>query len=134
VGKYASLFTDVFSIFNAALWKAESIKTFPANFITVDPGNEYIRVSIIPSGRGINQKSASGLLLIDIFISAGDGPSRAGFIADKLDAYLVGKSIATGSNSTQMLTSSLSFVGVDSDNPSLYRANYSIPFNYFGVF
>lgn len=133
-GKYERLTKDIFSIFDAPLWKAEGIKTFPANFVTVNPGNEYIRVSIIPSGRGINQKSVSGIMIIDIFISAGTGPLRAGLIADKLDEYLIGKTISTGSNATQLLISSLNFSGVDSDNPSLYRASYTIPFNYFGVF
>lgn len=134
MGKYESLARDVFSIFDAAPWKAENIKTFPANFVTVDPGNEYIRVSVIPSGRGINPKSTTGILLVDIFISAGNGPIRANLIADKLDEYLIGKTIQTGSNFTQLLISALTFSGTDSDNPSLYRANYSIPFNYFGVF
>jgi len=134
MGKYENLEKDVFSIFGSTLWKNENIKTFPVNFIELNPGNEFIRVSVIPSGNGINLTSISGVLIIDIFTSAGNGPRRTSLIADKLDSYLVGKSVSTiTGNSTQLNKSSLSYVGLDTVNSALYRATYSIPFNYFGV-
>ena len=135
MGKYERTQADVFSIFNQLAWKAEQIKTYPVNYISVTQDSEYIRVSVIPSGRGINLNSTSGLVLIDIFISAGNGPRRASLIADKLDKYLVGKSIVTQDNAnTQFGQSSLVTKGLDRDNPTLYASTYSIPFNYFGVF
>jgi len=134
MGKYENLEKDVFSIFASTLWKNENIKTFPVNFIELNPGNEFIRASVIPSGNGINLTSISGVLIIDIFTSAGNGPRRTSLIADKLDSYLVGKSVSTVSgNSTQFNKSALSYVGLDTVNSALYRATYSIPFNYFGV-
>src|SRR5210317_305563 len=95
VGKFKNLQDDIFTIFNSDTWKAENINTYPSNFITVDPGNEFVRVSIIPNGEGINLKSASGVLMADIFTTAGSGPSRASLIADTLDTYLQGKSLST---------------------------------------
>ena len=134
MGKYENLEKDVFSIFGSTLWKNENIKTFPVNFIELTPGTEFVRVSVIPSGNGINLTSISGVLIIDIFTSAGNGPRRTSLIADKLDSYLVGKSISTQSgNATQLQNSSLAILGLDKDNPALFRASYSIPFNYFGV-
>lgn len=134
MGKYQNLETDAFSIFASTPWKNENIKTFPANFIELSPGNEFIRVSVIPSGNGINLTSISGVLIIDIFTSAGNGPKKTSLIADKLDSYLVGKSVSTiTGNRTQFNNSSLSYVGLDTVNSALYRATYSIPFNYFGV-
>ena len=134
MGKYENLEKDVFSIFGSTSWKNENIKTFPVNFIELTPGTEFVRVSVIPSGNGINLTSISGVLIIDIFTSAGNGPRRTSLIADKLDSYLVGKSVSTISgNSTQLNKSSLSYVGLDTVNSALYRATYSIPFNYFGV-
>ena len=134
MGKYENLEKDVFSIFGSTLWKSENIKTFPVNFIELTPGTEFVRVSVIPSGNGINLTSISGVLIIDIFTSAGNGPRKTSLIADKLDSYLVGKSVSTiTGNSTQLNKSSLSYVGLDTVNSALYRATYSIPFNYFGV-
>jgi len=123
-----------FSIFGSTSWKNENIKTFPVNFIELTPGTEFVRVSVIPSGNGINLTSISGVLIIDIFTSAGNGPRRTSLIADKLDSYLVGKSVSTVSgNSTQFNKSALAYLGLDTVNSALYRATYSIPFNYFGV-
>jgi hypothetical protein len=134
MGKYLKLQEDIFSIFNGTPWKAEQIKTYPANFTLVGAGNEFIRVSIVASEFGINLNSTAGILLIDIFISAGNGPRQISLIADKLDLYLVGKSVETQLGYvTQFSNSSLDMRGLDRDNPSLFRAVYTIPFNYFGV-
>jgi hypothetical protein len=134
MGKYENLEKDVFSIFGSTSWKNENIKTFPVNFIELTPGTEFVRVSVIPSGNGINLTSISGVLIIDIFTSAGNGPRKTSLIADKLDSYLVGKSVSTVSgNSTQFNKSALAYLGLDTVNSALYRATYSIPFNYFGV-
>lgn len=134
MGKYLNLQSDLFSIFDSAAWKAENIRTYPSNFVAVNSGNEFIRVSIIPSGNGINLSSVSGVIIIDIFTSAGNGPKAAILIADKLDSYLVGKSVKTVSNVvTQFSNSTLSSGSTDRDNSALYRVSYTIPFNYFGV-
>lgn len=134
MGRYEAVQKDIFSVFNQNAWKNEGIKTYPANFLVVDPGIEYIRVSIIPSGQGINRFSLSGVLIVDIFTSAGNGPQRTSLIADKLDQYLLGKSLKTTSDGlTQFQISSLQFVGLDKHNTNLYRSIYTIPFNYFGV-
>lgn len=131
---FGVLETAIFSVFNSSNWKAENIKTYPDNFIELNSGNEFIRVSIIPSGNSLNLKSKSGLLLIDIFTSAGNGPKRSTEIADKLDTYFIGKNILSGNYSLQFPTgSSLGQGKQDSANPSLYRVTYSIPFNLIGV-
>lgn len=134
MGKYANLQADVFSIFNSVSWKAENIKTYPSNFVAINSGNEFIRVSIIPSGNSINIDSISGVIIVDIFTSAGNGPKSTVLIADKLDSYLVGKNIKITNNvAIQLFNSSLSAGTADRDNPALYRVAYSIPFTYFGA-
>lgn len=134
MGKYANLEKDIFGVFDTGAWKAENIKTFPSNFIASGAGDAFIRVSPVPSGQGLNPKSVSGILIIDIFIPAGHGPGRASTIADKLDTYLVRKLLSSASGSTsQFHASSLAYVGLDRDNASLFHSTYSIPFNHFGV-
>jgi hypothetical protein len=134
MGKYIDLQEDIFSVFDSVAWKAESINTYPFNFIAVDPGNQFIRVNILPSDIGVNLKSISGLLLIEVFVPKGNGPKPLFAVADKLDNYLVGKSLSTHAGTvTQFQNSSVQPLGIDKENHSLYRATYSIPFNYFGV-
>ena len=133
MGKYEALETDVFSVFSTNQWKAENIKTYPVNFVTVNPGSEFIRVSVLPSGEGVDIRSISGIFIVDIFTSAGNGPRRSSLIADKLDQYLVGKSFSASSGTTQFHNSNMRHVGLDADNPSLFRSIYQIPFNHFGV-
>lgn len=133
--KYSVVTQDILSIFGSNAWKSEGIKTFPANFVAIEPGNEYVRVTVIPGGRGINHRSLSGVLILDIFIPAGNGQKRASFIADKLDGHLACKTLSSSTTySIQCSQSVLTFSGKDADNPTLYRATYTIPFNLFGVF
>lgn len=133
MGKYEALTKGILTVFGSANWAAENIKTYPDNFIGVDPGNTYIRVHVLPQGLGINLKSASGQVLIDIFTPAGNGPLAGSTIADRLDAYLVGKSKLTTEGTVQFGVSAFNPVGVDKSNAALYRSSYSIPFNFFGV-
>ena len=134
MGKYSELLADVFTIFAAPAWVGENIKTYPENFLIVSPGDEFIRVSVIPSGPGINPKSVSGVLQIDLFSSAGSGPKRLLEIADKLDTYLQQKTVSGRPRaSLQCFTSSFASRGRDPDNTGLYRGLYTIPFSYFGA-
>ena len=74
MGKYEELYRDVLSIFGTTNWVAEGVKTVPSNYTGVDSLENYIRVHLIPSGLGINRRSVTGVLLIDIFTTAGGGP------------------------------------------------------------
>ena len=135
MGKYSNLNSDIYSVFSTDTWKAEKIVTRPSNFIGLDKPSEFIRVSVIPSGAGLNRKSVSGILIIDIFSQAGAGPKRSATIADKLDSYLSGKSLSTVSGVTIQFpdSSAIDLKGNDKDNPALYRVAYTIPFKYFEV-
>ena len=131
MNKYSNVQTNIFSIFDSNSWKAENINTVPANY----SGNydEFIRVSIILSGDPANITFATGILQIDIFTKAGEGPNRATLIADKLDSYLDSKTFNIPNVNIQLWNSSIGNTIQDTDNPSLSRVTYSIPFNYFEV-
>jgi len=131
--KYEQLQRDVFAIFAQPSWSAQLIDTFPSDVLVKD-STEYIRVTVLPQAPAINSKSASGLLMIEIFTSANKGPMRAAVIADKLDQFLLAKSIATGTSVTQFdRLSNLSPSGTDKDNTSLVKSTFSVLFNHFGV-
>ena len=108
MGKYSNIDDLIFSIFASSTWKAEKIQTFPSNFVKTKSLEEYIRVSIISSGLGVNFRSVSGELIIDIFSKSGTGPKQSSEIADKLDNYLSGKTIILlNGNHKNILTYSL---------------------------
>jgi hypothetical protein len=133
MSRYSTVLNDIFSVFATPQWVSQDVKTFPDNFVSVDAGNEFIRVSVIPQSRGLNRNSIAGVLQIDIFTPAGNGPKGVMALADKLDQFLKNKSFMTASNNTQMLDSTLSLRGKDSANPALFRSVYTIPFNSYGV-
>ena len=128
MGKYESLQTSVFSIFGTQEWEDEDIKTYPSNFVPKEEG-EFVRVNIIPSGNGLSLGMVSGVLILDIFVEYGNGPTRTSEVADRLDEYLVGKYI----DDVQLLDSTLTMTGKDADNPALFMSQYTIPFNFYGV-
>lgn len=130
MGKYSDLFSNVYSVFGMPEWQAENIVTIPSNFTGSVSNEDYIRVSVISGAQGLNLRSASGIIIIDIFVKYGLGPAAVGIIADKLDSYLVGKTI---SGETQFRNSTLTLLGMDPDNNALFRAKYVISFNHFGV-
>lgn len=134
MGKYELITRNILAIFELPAWKSESVDTYPSNFIITVPKKEYLRVTVVPNGSSINRISASGLLLIDIFTAVGSGPLRPSLIADVLDKYLAGKTFNVANATTQLKGSYLAGCGVDKADPTLYRSQYTIPFNHFGVF
>ena len=134
MGKYTALQLDVFSVFASQAWKDEEILTVPDNVVQGAEGKDYIRVSVLASGRGVNRASTSGLVMIDIFTSAGNGPSAGALIADTLDDFLANKQLATSASGvTQFGSSSFAPKGADPANATLFWSTFTIPFNYFGV-
>jgi hypothetical protein len=133
MGKYSELESAVFSIFGASAWTANGVTAQPSNFTGTVGGSDYIRIHILANHTGVNIRSVSGILNIDIFTALGVGPRRSTQIADMLDAILATKSTDSPNGSrVQCMTSTLTGLGRDGDNQSLYRALYSIPFNYYG--
>jgi len=134
MGKYLNLDQNILAIFGSASWLDEGISVYPVNFVAMNAGSEFLKVSVIPSGSGVNLNSVSGVMIVDIFVASGTGPSRASEIADKLDTYLSGNAISPAAGvSIQLGSSSVRPLGLDPDNSSLYRTSYTIPFNYFEV-
>ena len=132
--RHERLQSAVFAVFGSSNWASENIKTIPQDFTPDNLGEEFIRVSIVPGGHGLNILSLSGVLMIDIFTLAGQGPNRKTQIVDKLESYLVGKCLAAGGNDVvQFGNSSLKPSGLDRDNPALTRSTLTIPFDLFGV-
>lgn len=130
--KFTRVEADVYSVFAQDSWITEEIVTYPSNFPPDDGVGEYIRVAIIASGSAPRLQSTSGVVLIDIFTEADRGSHRPNVIADKLDQYLLGKSLKTGQGTTLFLGSSMIHNGIDRDTKTLFRSTYTINFKFFG--
>ena len=134
MGKYEALNTGISSLFASQQWKVSGVPTFPSNFVGDVPGNEYVRINILASSGNHAgfPTSVSGIVIIDVYVSTGQGPMRANAISDKLDMILAGKQVQTSEGSVQLGSSTLTSNGNDRDNPSLHHSTYTLPFNFFG--
>jgi len=130
MNKYTALEDEVFKIFSSIEWKGENIKTFPKNISMKDAGKNFIRIDIVPSSNYVNSESISGVLIIDIFITAGQGSTAAYTIADTLDKYLNYK---VYNHRLQFSKSSLQPLGNDPADSGLYTYQYIVSFNFFGA-
>lgn len=134
MGKYTSLEKDIFDLINTNLNNVGTLRIYPSNFADVTPEQQFVKVTIVPSGNGLNLKSVSGLLIADIYVPSGSGPRGTSILADGLDSQLVGKTLKTTTGgTTQFGNSTMTPVGIDKANPTLFRSTYTIPFNFFGV-
>lgn len=134
MGKFTAAEDDIFSVFASGMWKSEGLETFPSNYTSPQAWTKYIRVNVLANGPGANKMSVSGILIIDIFTPAGEGPRAASVIADKLEQFLAYKTLQTQEQgNTQFQGGSLTPVGQDKANATLFRSSYTIPFKYYGV-
>lgn len=133
MGKFLDSTSAILAIFDTPAWKLTGIKTVPADVVLSNLGDTFIRVDVLASGSGINLKSVSGILVVDIFTPAGSGPRGPLSIADTLDGCFVGKSVQVTSGAVQLYASSFAIRNLDKDNPTLRRSVYEIPFKFFGA-
>jgi len=119
--RYTNLKNTIFQLLNIL---PGPIKYYPDNFEKIEKNTA--RVSIVVGDSDI-YKNLTGLLIIDIFISANEGPSALYSIADQLDNLMLKKTI----NGVQFFTSTMSPLGHDVDNPVLFRGRYQLNFTYF---
>lgn len=131
---FDNILSDIEGVFATAPWAAENIAIYPDNYQgEISNDNEFCRLSVLPNNsqhyaHGGN-KLVQGLIIISIFVKAGEGQGRLMEISDTFDNYLQDKKLANG---TELGTSYLNVEGLDPANKSLYSARYIIPFKLYG--
>ena len=130
MSKYTQILNDVESQFASSTWTTNNISAFPVNYVVPAQLQEFVKIEILPlrSNEDYNRFGISGLVIIQIYVKANQGSKRLMEIADLLDTLLQNKQLGTG---TDTQASSLSVLGIDRDNPELFRGDYSVDFNYF---
>jgi hypothetical protein len=131
---YDNVLDDIEAVFASETWILNNIDVYPDNYQgTISTETEFCRLNVLPSSSdqlahgGI--KSLNGLIVVKIFVKAGEGQSRIMAISDILDINLENKKLANG---TELATSYLNVEGLDPYNKSLYSASYIIPFKIYG--
>jgi hypothetical protein len=76
-----------------------------------------------------DNKLVKGLVKVSIYYKAGEGQKYPSTVADSLNSIFELKLLNYG---IQTNVSSLQFMGPDSDDSTLSRADYSVPFSYYG--
>jgi len=126
---YNEVMSDFDSIFTTETWKSLGTPAFPANFMPIKTPDEFVKYEIISGGESVPEHGTAnyknGLFICQIYVKADAGPRRMAVIADILDSVIRRKQI----NSTQTGASTLSIKGADSDDTSLFRADYSLNYN-----
>lgn len=112
----------------------QAIEIYPDNYQgDINNENEYCRLSVLPSNSKHlaygGSKQTGGIIIVKIFVKAGEGQSRLMAISDVLDIYLQNKHLTNG---TELGTSYLNVEGLDPANKALYSARYIIPFTLYG--
>lgn len=122
--KFSDAFLNLASIFETA-----GLPVWPRDTVPTTKPDTYGVLDFVSSGSGVNYNSFSGQLIISINCPGGLGPAGAHAFADRLDEYLVKKSI----NGTQFFASALAPRGVSPTDPTKSRWDYTIPFKHFGA-
>jgi len=131
MGKFSRIDEGILSIFAEEAWIDEDIPVYPENFSASKNDKTFVRLQIIASDAGVNIRSAGGVLIAEIFVPRERSATPISIIADALDMFLVGRMRATTDGGVvQFFGSSIGNKQSDKDNPSLYKADYSINFNY----
>jgi len=128
-------------MFTQSYWTGQNIDLYPDNYQgTIANHNEFLRINILPSESSSNyggKKNLSGLVIITIYVKAGEGQKRVMQISDILDVLLQYKNTSyTLSGTTikgpELGASYLTVGGLDLVNKALYSAKYTIPFQSYG--
>lgn len=131
---YNSLKEDVYSVFASSAWQTGGVPAFPSNYSgIIDTNNSFIRISILPGKATVDaftfKKKFDGMLILSIFVKAGNGDNETYRVAELLDSYFQGKTLTNG---TQFGASTLISLGLDTADRTLYRSDYSINFKAYG--
>ena len=128
---YLSLVSEFEQVFTKPEWTKNGIQAYPSNFSPTDERPmEYIVLEVLPNSPLMNQfggeRQVAGLFIAQIYIPAEKGSRRVFEISDFLDDVLHTQMLQY---TIQTASSSLAIKGNDSQNPALFRADYSVSFN-----
>lgn len=130
MSKFVNLLSDVEGQFATSTWTSQNISAFPANFRVPETESEFVKLEVLPlrDNSDYGRCGIEGIIYVQIYVQANQGLKRLMEIADILDTILQAKSLTNG---TKTQASSLNVIGVDRDNPELFRADFAVDFTFY---
>jgi len=130
MSKYVNILSDVESLFGTSAWTTNNISAFPSNLTVPTNTSEFVKIEVLPldSNSDYRRFGIEGKIFIQTYVQANKGVKRLMEIADLLDNILQNKTLLNG---TQTSSSSLQVVGIDRDNPELFRGDYTVDFVFY---
>jgi len=127
MSKYANVISDIEGQFGTSGWTNTNISAFPSNFRVPANLSEFVKIEVLPlsSNSDYGRFGVEGIVYIQTYVQANQGVKRLMEIADLLDNILQNK---TFTNGTQTRESSLNVLGLDRDNPELFRGDFAVDF------
>lgn len=110
-----------------------SLPVYPADYKGDKLSAPFLTLSIV-NGKASqsayrDNKLVKGLLIVSIYYPSGEGQYYPTTLVSSLDNTFEQKLFNYG---IQTNVSSLQFIGPDPNDPTLSRADYSVPFSYYG--
>jgi len=130
MSKYVDILADIEGQFNLQQWKALNISAFPANFRIPKDLSEFVKLEVLPlrSNTDYGRFGIEGIVYVQIYVPANQGLKRLMEIADTLDSLLENKTMFEGTTTSE---STMQVLGLDTDNPDLFRGDYAIDFKFY---
>jgi len=130
---FEHLRSDIYGVFATPAWNALGVAAYPDNYQGAIATDSFVKLHIIPGTPVFDsyalKKSLSGAVIISIYVKAGKGDKEIFSIGDSIDGFFQGKTLQNG---TQFGPSTINVLGLDRDDPSLYRGDHMITFKIIG--
>jgi hypothetical protein len=110
-----------------------NLPVYPADYRGKISSVPFLKINVV-TGKA-NQfayrdnKLVTGLVVVSIYYAAGSGQKEPSVVSSALDSIFQNKLLTYN---IQTSVSSLQFMGPDPDDSTLSRADYSVPFSYYG--
>jgi len=128
---YEEIITELYKIVATGLSSVYPI--YPSDFKGESSSTPFIKMNFVfaKAERYAYQhkKEISGMIVFQIFYDSGYGQKQPATIANLITTYFEDKLVKTN---LQTSLGSLEFLGPDRDDTTLSRADYSVPFTYYG--
>jgi len=127
---YSTIITEIYKIVATGLTSVYPI--YPSDFKGDPSSIPFIKFNVVLSRSNrysYQKKEVTGLIVLQIYYTAGYGQKLPSEVADVLNTYFEDKLVLPN---LQTKLGSLQFLGPDTDDNTLSRADYSVPFTYYG--
>lgn len=130
---HSKIIGDVYGLLATPEWAATAIKAYPRNYQGQITARPYALVTVLPSKKKQSTSAVGaridGLIILSVFVDTTKGDAQLFAIGDTLSTIFEKRTLANGTT-TDM--GSMKPIGIDPDNSSLYRGDYSVPFTLHG--